>query len=123
MHCRGSHSIDDVVHLGESSQIASTQVPLDADCGFPSEFEDDQLPVFFAAATTRGVRGGRGGSNAGRSASISSQSQGALPHKVRGPNWTETEMLILIGQKRIEWDGRHNCNQPALAKFVYGTTA
>jgi hypothetical protein len=32
-------------------------------------------------------------------------------------------MFVLIGQKRIEWDGRHNCNQPSLAKFVYGTTA
>ena len=32
-------------------------------------------------------------------------------------------MLVLIGQKKIEWDGRHNCNQPSLAKFVYGTTA
>jgi hypothetical protein len=31
-------------------------------------------------------------------------------------------MLVLIGQKRIEWDGRHNCSQPNLAKFVYGTT-
>jgi hypothetical protein len=32
-------------------------------------------------------------------------------------------MLVLIAQKCIEWDGRHNCNQPALAKFVYGATA
>ena len=32
-------------------------------------------------------------------------------------------MLVLIEQKRIEWDGRHNSNQPSLAKFVYGTTA
>ena len=32
-------------------------------------------------------------------------------------------MLVLIGQKHIEWDGRHNCSQPSLAKFVYGTTA
>ena len=32
-------------------------------------------------------------------------------------------MLVLIGQKRIEWDGKHNCNQLSLAKFVYGTTA
>ena len=32
-------------------------------------------------------------------------------------------MLVLIGQKRIEWDGRHNCSQPSLAKFVYGTTS
>ena len=32
-------------------------------------------------------------------------------------------MLVFIGQKRLEWDGRHNCNQPSLAKFVYGTTA
>ena len=43
--------------------------------------------------------------------------------KVRGPNWTECEMLVLIAQKRLEWDGRHNCSQPSLAKFVYGTTA
>ena len=32
-------------------------------------------------------------------------------------------MLVIIGQKQIEWDGRHNCNQPSLAKFIYGTTA
>jgi hypothetical protein len=32
-------------------------------------------------------------------------------------------MLVLIAQKRLEWDGRHNCSQPSLAKFVYGTTA
>ena len=32
-------------------------------------------------------------------------------------------MLVLKCQKRIEWDGRHNCNQPSLARFVYGTTA
>jgi len=44
-------------------------------------------------------------------------------HKVRGPNWTEAEMFVLIAQKRVEWDSRHNCNQPSLAKFVYGTTA
>jgi hypothetical protein len=32
-------------------------------------------------------------------------------------------MLVLISQKRIEWDGRHNCNRPSLARFVYGSTA
>ena len=32
-------------------------------------------------------------------------------------------MLVLIGQKRIEWDGRHNSDQHSLARFVYGTTA
>lgn len=31
-------------------------------------------------------------------------------------------MLVLIGQKRLEWDGRHNCNRPSLARFVYGST-
>ena len=49
--------------------------------------------------------------------------QAGLPHKARGPNWTEFEMLVLIAQKRLEWDGRHNCNRPSLAKFVYGNTA
>ena len=65
----------------------------------------------------------RGGSNTARSSSTPSQSQPAHHHKVQGPNWTKAEMLVLIGQKRIEWDGRHNCNQPSLAKFVYGTMA
>ena len=31
-------------------------------------------------------------------------------------------MLVLISQKGIEWDGRHNCNRPSLAWFVYGST-
>ena len=31
-------------------------------------------------------------------------------------------MFVIIGQKRLEWDGRHNCSQPPHAKFVYGTT-
>ena len=31
-------------------------------------------------------------------------------------------MMVFIAQKRIEWDGRHNSNQPSLAKFVYRTT-
>ena len=45
------------------------------------------------------------------------------PHKVCGPNWTEAEMFVLIGQKWIEWNGRQNCSQPSLARFVYETTA
>lgn len=32
-------------------------------------------------------------------------------------------MLVLIGQKRIEWDGRQNYSQPFITKFVYSTTA
>ena len=51
------------------------------------------------------------------------QSQVALSHKVQGPNWTEAEMFVLIGQKCIEWDERHNSNQPSLAKIVIKTTA
>jgi hypothetical protein len=31
-------------------------------------------------------------------------------------------MFVLIGQKHVDWDGRHNCNQPSFAKSVYGTT-
>ena len=116
-------SMDDIVHLGESSQCPSSQVPGAFASDFNSELLDDDDPVPVATQGGRsGVRG-RGRSSTGRSSSTSSQPCAALPHKVRGPNWTEAEMLILIGQKRIEWDGRHNCNQPSLAKFVYGTTA
>ena len=115
--------MEDIVDLGETSECPSTQVPAAAHFDYPEEIfdGDDPGPITPAA----GHRGGRAGGRlrAGRSATISSQTQAALPHKVRGPNWTEPEMLVLIGQKRIEWDGRHNSNQPALAKFVYGTTA
>ena len=115
--------MDDIVNLGESSQCPSTQVPADVEAKFLAEFLDDQGPVSYRASAGRGVVRGRGRSNPGRASPASSQSRATPPHKARGPNWTEAEMLVLIGQKRIEWDGRHNCSQPSLAKFVYGTTA
>ena len=115
--------MDDIVDLGESSQPPSTQRPTDADCGFIDDFLEDEGPASFVALAARGRARSRGKSGTGRSSPLSSQTHGAIPHKVRGPNWTEVEMLVLIAQKRIEWDGRHNCNQPSLAKFVYGTTA
>ena len=110
------------MHLGESSQCPSTQVPSDVDAEFAADFLDDQVSVSFGTSAGRGFMRGRGRSTTGRSSSVSSQLRAAPPHKVRGPNWTEAEMFVLIGQKRLEWDGRHNCNQPSLAKFVYGTT-
>ena len=115
--------MEDTVDLGDSSHCPSTQVPVDVDCEFVDNFLDTQ-PTQSSAAGSRRVGGrSRGRSAAARSLSGPSQSQSAAPHKLRGPNWTEEEMLVLIGQKRIEWDGRHNCSQPSLAKFVYGTTA
>ena len=115
--------MDSVVDLGETSPYPSTQVPADLDYDFQSENAGDRVPVSSPRAASAGTVGGRGGSNTARSSSTPSQPGSAPPQKVRGPNWTESEMLVLIGQKRIEWDGRHNCNQPSLAKFVYGTTA
>ena len=115
--------MDDIVHLGEASQCPSSQVPRDVQNDFPAEFPDSQGPVQFEATDARAPAHGRGRSSSGRPSPASSQSQVPPSHKVRGPNWTEAEMLVLIGQKRIEWDGRHNCNQPSLSKFVYGTTA
>lgn len=32
-------------------------------------------------------------------------------------------MLVLVGQKHLEWDGKDNSNQPSFGKFVYATTA
>lgn len=111
------------MHLGEASQGPTSQFPRDVENDFPTDFPDSQGYVQGDATGTRAPARGRGRSNSGRPSPASSQSQVAPSHKVRGPNWTEAEMLILIGQKKIEWDGRHNCSQPSLAKFVYGTTA
>ena len=107
--------------LGETSECPSIQVPAGAYIDFPEEFFDGDDPGPITPAV--GQRGGRGGGRLrlGQSATISSQSQAALLHKVQGPNWTEPEMLVLISQKRIEWEW-HTSNQPSLAKFVYGTT-
>ena len=115
--------MDDIVHLGDTSQCPSTQIRTEADCEFECDFLDDQPPATHPQPREASRVDPSGQTPSVRSSSCPSQSQGATPHKVRGPNWTEAEMLVLIGQKRIEWDGRHNSNQPSLARFVYGTTA
>ena len=115
--------MDDIVHLGDTSQCPSTQLHPETDCNFGRDFLDDQTFATHPQPQDSAGVEASGRTLSARSSSCPSQSQGATPHKVRGPNWTEAEMLVLIGQKRIEWDGRHNCNQPSLARFVYGTTA
>ena len=115
--------MDDIVRLGDGSQRMSNRPTLDVDFEIGADFVDDQPRVSFPAASTRGGLSAGRGSDCARSSLAPSRSGDAIHHKVRGPNWTEAEMLVLIGQKRIEWDGRHNCNQPSLAKFVYGSTA
>ena len=111
--------MDDIVQLGEPSQ----RPVIDVDFEYGSEYVDEDVPVSCLPASTIEASHARARSGSARSFSSPSQSQTAHPQKVRGPNWTEAEMLVLIAQKRLEWDGRHNCNQPALAKFVYGATA
>ena len=115
--------MDDIVHLADTSQFTSTQTRNADECEFGIAHVQEQDPTSFRQPASESGMHGPGGSASARSSSCPSQSQGMAPHKVRGPNWTEAEMLVLIGQKRIEWDGRHNCNQPSLSRFVYGTTA
>ena len=114
---------DDIVDLSDCSQIPSTQRPFDGGCDFGLEFLDTSPPAYSAPAATKLSGRGQGVSSAPRSLSAPLQPAAPVSQKVRGPNWTEFEVLVLIDQKRIEWDGRHNSNQPALAKFVYGSTA
>jgi hypothetical protein len=114
---------DDIVNLGEASQYPSTQRPAEGLCEYGVDSVETCPAAVMEPANSRGSGRPRRASNAGRSSSAPSQPADEPPHKVRGPNWTEAEMLVLIAQKRIEWDGRHTCNQPSLAKFVYGSTA
>ena len=111
--------MDEVVDLGDTSQCPSSQAHFEED----TEFLDSQMLGSPGRAASRGGGRGRVTPTSGRSTSAPSQLPATTAHKVRGPNWTEAEMFVLIGQKRIEWDGRHNSGQPSLAKFVYGTTA
>ena len=115
--------MDDIVDLDDASQFPSSQAVHDADCGNAPGFMDSETVLPTPAAGSRGRGRSRGRIGASRSSQGASQSQTAPPHKLWGPNWTEAELLVLIGQKHIEWDGRHNCSQHSLAKFVYGTTA
>jgi hypothetical protein len=115
--------MDDIVDLGDTSRCPSAEVPFDADCDLHTEFLDSQTQLPSVSATRRAGARSKVRTDNASSMSGPSQSRNSAPHKLRGPNWTEQEMLVLICQKRIEWDGRHNCSQPNLAKFVYGTTA
>ena len=116
-------AMDDIVRLEENSQSPATQLPFNRDSELPIDLVDDESPLLFVQGSSRGGMRDGGRSNTGRSTPVSSQTQAGTSHKVRGPNWTEAEMLVLIEQKRNKWDGRHNSNQPSMAKFVYGTTA
>ena len=115
--------MEEIIDLGDNTHGQFAQLPTDAVCEFEQCFLDTPAPQVPAAGSRRGRGASRGRSSASRALSGQATSETAGPHKLRGPNWTEDEMLVLIGQKRIEWDGRHNCSQPSLAKFVYGTTA
>ena len=115
--------MEEVVDLDDGFLCPSSQMPQERDCGFASGFMDSQSQLPSAPVGSTGGGRSRGRKGASMSLQGASQSQTAPGHKLRGPNWTEAEMLVLIGQKRIEWDSRHNCSQPSLAKFVYGTTA
>jgi hypothetical protein len=111
------------VDLGDNSQCPSTQRPDEGLGDFGMEYLNNSPPAYSAPATTTATARGRSASVNPRALSAPSQPFATAGQKVRGPNWTESEMLVLIGQKRIEWDSRHNCNQPSLAKFVYDSTA
>ena len=109
--------------LADTSMFPSAQLPLGSDCDREAGGLDTDctLPTGPPGESRHGRGGGR--ARGTRSLSGPTPSHSSLLHKLRSPNWTESEMFVLIGQKRVEWDGRHNCNQPSLAKFVYGTTA
>ena len=109
-------AMEDIVDL-ETSNYPSTQFGFNADCDFGPELLQDRTPAQSAPQSAK--VGGRGGL---KSSSSTSLPQTDAAQKFCGPNWTESEMMVFIAQKRIEWDGRHNSNQPSLAKFVYGTT-
>ena len=116
-------SMEEIVHLGDTSQHPSARSPIDLDGEFEADFVEELTNLPHAPTGRRNGARAVGASSTPRSSCIPADSQAAPAHKVRGPNWTEAEMFVLIAQKRIEWDGRHNCNQPSLAKFVYGSTA
>lgn len=50
------------------------------------------------------------------------RSQSTPTSKPRDPNYIGDEMLILDGQKRMEWHERHHSDLSTLVKFIYGTT-
>ena len=115
--------MEDTVDLANTSEFPSTQMPHVPDCERGADGMDRDVGLQTAPETELGHGRGRGRTRGTRSLSGPSPSHNSLPHKLRGPNWTESEMMVLIGQKRVEWYGRHNCSQPSFAKFVYGTIA
>ena len=116
-------SMDEIVHLGETSQCPSARVPIDLDGEFEADYVDGQGTLPHALVDKIDGPHGVGATNTPRSSCTLAESQAAPAYEVRGPNWTKGEMLVLIAQKRIEWNGRHSRHsQPSTAKFVYGST-
>lgn len=89
--------MDDIVDLDDDSQFPSSQAVQDAEFGNAPGFMDNQTVLPTAVAGSRGGGRSRGRNGASRSSQGVSQSQTAPPHKLRGPNWTEAEMVVLIG--------------------------
>ena len=78
--------MDDVVRVGESSQCPGTQLPDDGDDEFGGYYADIQALAPLRQPTTEPVFSVPPPPGSARSSSCPSQSQGATPHKVRGPN-------------------------------------
>lgn len=63
-------TMDDIVHLGESSQCPSTKDLATADCDFRNDFLEDNEPVSVVPPGARGATRGRGRSGSGRSSPV-----------------------------------------------------
>ena len=88
-------ALEDIADLGVDFLYPSTQVPVEADVEHVVGFPDSQS--LLSPGVVAGRRRPRGRACGTRSLSGPSASQCSLPHKVRGPNWIEAEMLVLIG--------------------------
>lgn len=94
--------MEDIVDLGDTGHFTTAQAPVEEDCDYGAGFLDSHQPLGTAAAGRCGDGRSRGRTGSAKSASGPSRAHSTVPHKLRGPNWTEQEMLVLIGQKRIE---------------------
>lgn len=109
--------------FNSDANFPSTQVPCIDNFDTHVGLGGDDILVVNAPATSWGSKSRGEHAIRRRSTSVANTSQYLLGHKPWSPNWTKDEMLVLVGQKHLEWDDKDNSNQPSLAQFVYGTAA
>lgn len=109
----GFHSASGLASVDNSSMMQEKYDGVDV----VDQTQNEEVMRYDSTIVPLALRGrgcGRGGRGRGRG------SNGVGSRGLRGCNWIEYESLILIEQKQLEHEKRHQIHAPSAEKIVYG---